>query len=88
VIISLVKKYKLKINVCICIFHHSSYVLCFCMQISVCSIFDSEMDLVYVDNDVICTVHQSVMYVALSYIVHITLNCISNAYLWSTLRFF
>jgi len=36
------------------------------------------MDLVHVHNGVLCSVHKSPMYMSLSYIVHSTLNYISN----------
>jgi hypothetical protein len=77
-------KYKLKINIHVGILPYSSYVLCFFMQTSVGGMFDLELDLVHVHNGVLCSMYKSSMYMALSYIVHTTLNYISNMYLWGT----
>jgi hypothetical protein len=58
------------------------------MQTSVFGIFDLELDLVHVHIGVLCSMYKSAMYVALSYIVHSTLNYISNIYLWGTWSFY
>ena len=42
----------IKININIGIFHFISYVLCFCDQTYICSIFDPNMDLAPVINSV------------------------------------